>query len=234
MHTPSQSYFALLQVTLSVDRLAPYCQTSDQDSLDTAARYLWNMALCEALYPVLQAQEIALRNTLHDAISKQYGPMWFDRPGLLDAHAQNTVTSVRNDLAKEHKTITPGRIVAGLTFGFWTSLFNTKYERQLWQPLLRHRTPFPHAGRLRARNSLSARMNGIRRLRNRIFHHEPIWYRATLVQDHMDILEAIRWIDPVFERTIATIDRFPAVYQQGIPHYRALATAFCMREQLRP
>ena len=73
MHTPFRSYFALLQMIVSVDRLAPYCQPSDQDNLDVAARYLWNIALCEALYPVLQAQEIALRNTLHNEISKLYG-----------------------------------------------------------------------------------------------------------------------------------------------------------------
>jgi hypothetical protein len=89
----SQSLFALLQVTLSADRLAPYRRPLDQDDLDAAARYLWNVALCEALYPVLQAQEIALRNTLHNAISSLQGAMWFDAPGLLDPHAQTVAAS---------------------------------------------------------------------------------------------------------------------------------------------
>jgi hypothetical protein len=232
--TPFQSYFALLEATVSVDRLSTYRLSSDQDNLDAAARYLWNMALCEALYPVLQVQEIALRNALHDGISRLHGVMWFDTPGLLDSYAQNSVASVKSDLRRDRKPITPGHIVARLTFGFWTSLFNRAYERPLWQPLLRQPTPFAYAGPLRTRNDLSVRMNSIRRFRNRIFHHEPIWYRATLVQDHADILEAIGWIDPIFRRTVDAIDRFPTVHQQGPAHYRSIITTFCANERLAP
>jgi hypothetical protein len=147
--TPFQSYYSLLQVTLSVDRLSTYRLPSDQDDLDAAARYLWNMALCEALYPALQAQEIALRNALHEGISKLHGVMWFDTPSLLDSFAQHAVASVKSDLVKDRKPLTPGHIVARLTFGFWTSLFNRAYERTLWQQLLRRPTPFSHAGSLR-------------------------------------------------------------------------------------
>lgn len=38
------------------------------------ARYLYNLALCEALYPVLHTLEIALRNSLDAVLSAEYPP----------------------------------------------------------------------------------------------------------------------------------------------------------------
>lgn len=41
---------------------------------ELVARYLWNMALCEALYPSLHAIELALRNTISSAAERMYAP----------------------------------------------------------------------------------------------------------------------------------------------------------------
>ncbi len=57
MSSPPPSYYALLRSVLSADRLDVYRQPRDADSLDVVARYLWNEALSEALYPTLAALE---------------------------------------------------------------------------------------------------------------------------------------------------------------------------------
>jgi hypothetical protein len=62
--------------------------------------------------------------------------------------------------------------------GFWTALFNAPYERALWNPpmlgLLDDTFPFVPR-RSRSRRRLFQHLDTIRRLRNRMFHHEPIW-----------------------------------------------------------
>lgn len=80
--------------------------------------------------------------------------------------------------------------------------------------------------RLRTRANLAQRFNEVRKLRNRIFHHEPIWYWP-LKQKHERILEAIHWIEPAMVDLISTVDRFPDVYADGIAPIEAKLNAFC-------
>ena len=67
----------------------------------------------------------------------------------------------------------------------------------------------------RTRKNVSARFERIRRLRNRIFHHEPIWYWHDLADQHKDILNAIAWIEPAAKDFITAIDKFPEVKRNG-------------------
>lgn len=102
------------------------------------------------------------------------------------------VASAKQKLAEVGKPLEADRIVAELNFGFWSNLLNRPYEQQqvLWPTLLR--AVFPYApARFRNRPALSRRFNEIRQLRNRIFHHEPIWDTPNLLQSHANIIEAI-------------------------------------------
>lgn len=99
-----------------------------------------------------------------------------------------------------------------MNFGFWTSLLDKRYEQV---PALL-KSAFPHMPRrLRTRINLSKRFNEVRKLRNRIFHHEPIWYWP-LPDKHQRIIEAIRWIEPAMADYIAVVDRFSTVHSEGL------------------
>jgi hypothetical protein len=67
-------------------------------------------------------------------------------------------------------------------------------------------------------------MNHIRRLRNRVFHHEPIWYWKDLRQQHNEIIEAIGWINPAMMSFIQTLDRFDEVNSQRLDVYQGKLT----------
>ncbi|MFQ3241345.1 MAG: hypothetical protein ACI9JZ_001029 [Lentimonas sp.] len=56
-------YFQKLEHALAPERIDAYRQDGANQPI-TMARYLWNMALCEPLYPTLQIAEVALRNSL--------------------------------------------------------------------------------------------------------------------------------------------------------------------------
>lgn len=92
-------------------------------------------------------------------------------------------------------TVTVNDVVAGLDFGFWTILLDSRFERTLWRTILYH--AFPHyvkvTGKPLDRWSVEKRFNALRDLRNRVMHHEPLFHR-TLSQDFADISEAISWM----------------------------------------
>ena len=132
---------------------------------------------------------------------------------------QQSVIDAKNRLDEQGKAHEPGRVVAELNFGFWTSLFSAPYEQSLLLPVLP--TAFasmPTA--MRTRRMLSKRVDDIRKLRNRVFHHEPVWNMPDLVTRHQEIVEGLSWINPRLQIYARIFDRFDAVYQGGFDAFR--------------
>lgn len=215
----SQYEFGQYVKAISCERLTGYQLPHDTSQAECLARYLWNITLCESLYPVLQNLEIALRNALHYEISQLAGtPDWFNHT-FLRQEESNKVSEAKRRLDVERKPHEPGHMVAVLTFGFWTSLLDSRYHWPLqWDKLVTK--AFPYAPRyMRTRDKIADRFNRIRRLRNRVFHHEPIWKWNNLPQLHEEICTAIRWINPGLFDLTALVDRFPEVHSQGDAHH---------------
>ena len=210
------TFFQQVESVLAPERLDAYRQDGAAPAI-TLARYLWNMALCEALYSPLQIAEIALRNTLHGCLSARFGgAAWYDVIPSLPAWQQRQLSEARQKLAVEGKPVTPGRMVAELHFGFWTGFFNKSHANTgLGHALAR--LAFAHAPRPeRDLKKLDARWKRIRDLRNRIFHHERLIHWKDLNAQHSNILQAIAWISPELHEIAHTLDRFTAIHQAGL------------------
>jgi len=223
-----EDFSGLLRKAISHERLEAYRQRgTDGSDLNLFAHYAWNIALCESLYPALQGLEVALRNSIHDAATASYRTeFWFDDPNVIPhPREQDTVRKAKEMLARERKPHEAGRVVAELSFGFWTSLFDVRYEQILWPRLLK--TVFPFMPRhIRTRKTLSKQLHRIRHMRNRVFHHEPIWHWRDMAQQHTDLCEAIGWINPAMLEMIKVLDRFTEIHRQGVrPYEKALAIA---------
>lgn len=198
---------------ISKERLEGYRRRLEKagrpsNRLDCYASYNWNIALSASFYSSLQALEVSLRNTIHHHASNHFqSDTWFKMPGLLFPKEQKKIDQAISVLKDNKKNPSPGRILAELSFGFWTSLFNTRYDQILWHPLIKRTFPFMDA-RNRTRKVLSKRLNQIRWLRNRIYHYEPIWYYRDLKDHHARIIETINWIEPNMKKMIMPIDTF--------------------------
>ena len=171
-------FFMLLRRAISHERLEAYrMRGADMNGMNLYVHYAWNIALSESLYPALQGLEIALRNSIHDASAERFGTEnWFsDDLSLLLPPEQDSIRKARGALIKEGKQPEEEGVIAELSFGFWTSLFDVRYEQRLWPWLLKPVFPFMPRS-IRTRKMLSGRLNRIRHLRNRVFHHEPVWY----------------------------------------------------------
>lgn len=212
----NSAFFHQIESVLHTERLDSYRQDM-AGSEKTLARYLLNMALCEALYPTLQFAEIALRNAIHKGLSARYvRSNWYDSSIGLTPWQLNKIQEAKDTLTQKGKLITPGRIVAELTFGFWTGFFNQAHARSgLGHYLAGH--VFPHAPRTeRSLSKLDSRWQAVRDLRNRVFHHERIIHWQDLDAQHAKIIEVTGWMSPELRQTAAVMDRFATLRAGGL------------------
>jgi hypothetical protein len=218
MQDSNHIFFDELSIIFSEERLDGYlshaqCNNSKSDAL---IAYSWNIELSQSLYPALQILEITLRNSLHQSLSINFNTeCWFDLP-FLHEREKKQIEQAKEDLRKENKKVKAGHVVAKLSFGFWTSLFDVRYEhgQVLWPKLLK--PTFPGLSRIqRTRTYLSRELNRIRFLRNRIFHHEPIWHWKDLSNQHISLINLTSGLSPSASQYLNIFDQFQSVYADG-------------------
>lgn len=142
---------------------------------------------------------------------------WYDSHlARLTPWQQEKVAEAKDALRKHRKPITPGRIVAELTFGFWTGFFNNAHARTGIGSFL-SKNAFPHApASEQYQAKLDKRWLEIRDLRNRVFHHERILHWKDLDARHQAILEIIAWMSPELYDLVKTLDRFQSLRKSGL------------------
>ena len=175
---------------MSLDRLSTY-KILVGGNLEKAFKlYVWNIALSESLYVPIQGFEITLRNAFHDCLSTGVGNNWFDMLHLQSRELEQ-IAKVKSYLYTMGKPLVPPNIIAAINFGFWAGILDRLYENNLWRPYL-HQVFKNAPGPLR-RKEIFVTVDRIRRLRNRIAHHEPI-LRRNLQDDNALMLQLIGWI----------------------------------------
>jgi hypothetical protein len=153
----------------------------------------------------MQPLEISLRNSIHHVMQQDTGQAhWYDNFPLIQPKEQESIEEAKKNLKRWKKQVTPARVIAELTFGFWVRLSASSYEKTLWVKHLYK--AFPEM-KPPDRGTAFHRLDMIRTLRNRIAHHEPIFTRS-VHQDYLQIVEAIRWICPVTAAWVEATNSF--------------------------
>jgi hypothetical protein len=202
--------YADLELTFSSERFARYLAWAGGDRDRAVELYTLNTQISEVLYIPLQTLELALRNGIHGIITEALHDRWFDDDGFLRGDRQpEQLAKAINDIKNTGRETTPGRIVAELTFSFWTAMFGTCYE-DFWQTTLHRIGKKPNGKGLR-RKDFAAPPTPIRTLRNRIAHHEPIimW---DIAKHHTNMIDLTEWVAPAAAAWCRSIDRFDQVY----------------------
>lgn len=183
---------------ISRERLEPYLNYHKNDLSKAIAHYKSNILISESFYPLLAVLEIGLRNSIDYQLTKRFNDKeWYDNRDFVKIATRfqiDRISQARTNIYSEKKEITPGRIISELSFGFWTSLFDTKFEMTLWKNL---RLAFPNCPKnIRKRKTMSSKFNGIRKLRNRIFHHEAITWNLKVLDSYKDeIIQGVEWLN---------------------------------------
>ena len=216
-------FYQKVSTALSVERLGTYGEDG-AEPCTVLSRYLWNMALCESLYSPLQLCEVGLRNSLHRTLEQLYGVDWFDNPAFdMTVWGKSEIAKAKIQLAKDGKASPcPAQVEAELQFGFWCHLFEGHYEFTVKFVPQHIKMVFPRLPKsLHNRKSLKHRLETIRQLRNRIFHHERIVHWKDIVTQHDNILETIGWISPELNEMTRALDKFKKTHADGIDPWKA-------------
>jgi hypothetical protein len=208
-----------LERTLSRDRLAPYLAYVGGNQERAVRLYEQNTALAEALYGILQGLEIALRNAIHEQMTLGLGVEAWWTVVTLGPEQQSMIRKAEDALRREGKPPDAGRVIAELSFGFWTGITGPKYA-DLWRNYLVK----AFARRPVQRIDVHTRLNSIRKLRNRVAHHEPILFSGRLVKYTNQIFDTISWMSPITARWVRSNSPFDTRYlhyQHWFPSIRS-------------
>ena len=197
--------------TVSKERFEPYKKRYRNDLNRSFLLYQANIQLSQSFYSSLSILEVALRNAINDSFQEYFNnKRWYKE---FPIELKQQIEEVETRLLRSKKAATMDRIIAELNFGFWTILFNRKYAKFFWKPLLKAFSKIPSD--CRKRTIVSAKLNHIRTFRNRIYHYEPIiWDIREIVNKRNDIYEIMTWIEPETEKWAKNIDKFDETRQR--------------------
>lgn len=197
-----------IERAFSKERLHKYFTFVNGDEEKAIELYKANIRLSESFFSLLSVLEIALRNNINAEMTKHFQKDdWYSE--LTIPELFNEIQAAIAKIQKRDEILSPHKITAELTLGFWSRLFNAKYEQLLWKQL---RKAFPNIPKNeRQHHVVSAPINRIRILRNRVFHHEPIIWNINKIEFLInEIYRMIEWLNsdlPYFSKDIDNTSR---------------------------
>lgn len=203
-YTPDR--LAALEQTLTRERLSWYLGECGND-LELALRmYELNTRISAAFYSPLQGLEILVRNDMNLQMQAAFGENWHELQGV--RLEQKQIDAIRKAVAGiEDDSPGNGAVVAELSLGFWVGLLSSKNENEIWRKALYK--AFRNRPRGTERKIVQGALDSIRRLRNRVAHHEKILHRD-LRANHATILEIAGWCCGETRDWIASLSSFDA------------------------
>ena len=177
--------------------------------------YRANINLSQELYGVIGVFEVVLRNSIDRHMSRIKGSFWLEdavsEGGYLEANANcfDSYHAVQDAIQKLGVDYTHDRLIAKLSFGFWTYQFAVKEYAAAGSTLLNIFLGRPFGTR---QKEVFKSLNKINDLRNRIAHHEPICFDGTTIciqrtkRRYELILEFLAWLGCNHSRLLYGID----------------------------
>ncbi|KQO64432.1 Abi family protein [Curtobacterium sp. Leaf261] len=215
---------------VSPARFDRYLRAAGHDRDRARRLYEWNARLSGAFLHDLSHLEIGLRNAYDRALQGAVvrGEAHWTEPRTATAlfpvdvrHHRNGGTArdvnaiARRRIAEavdrartpDHAQPLPGKVVAELTFGFWTMLTSDRLERTVWRPYLH--LAYESGTR---RDGVRDALEDLRRFRNRVAHHECILDRP---EPHLRrLLSQVRRIAPEAAADLRARSGVPALLER--------------------
>jgi hypothetical protein len=143
----------------------------------TLENYEKNLIISKKYYIPLSILEVSLRNAINSHFETMYGRGWLlNQSQFLRNDLILKINEAKSKILKREEKISKEKLVAELSFGFWTALFKSPYAKQMrTTDLKRVFSNLPSKDKvLIDRSILSVKLNHIRAFRNRVFHHEKV------------------------------------------------------------
>lgn len=159
--------------------------------------YKSNIIISESTYFALSVCEVSLRNQIHNKFSQFYNTsdwyiIWLNDNSYSDFHGD--INSAIGKIQQRGEIVNSDKIVAELTFGFWTKLFNNKYQLLFWKTLSKIFVNMNKADR--KLSNVKPIINKARIFRNRIYHYEPVcWSYIAVLNNYDNIITLLNYLD---------------------------------------
>lgn len=219
--------------TLSVERLLSF-KVDENDTIDMLIqRYKTNLRISQALYPELSTLEITLRNAIDSMLKSCISQTWLEdeirQQKILTDHEHEMLLTAYNDIRKQYpnSNFTLGKVIANLTFGFWTNLCSKRYNAIIWTKKWAFKSVFVNypVNLQQQIHVLSLRLRAIRYLRNRIFHYEPIFKKPqNTLKMYNEIMEIISYLPTDNSDILKDTSTFLDIYNEVIGELRQQKT----------
>lgn len=155
--------FRVVIQTLSSDRFSKYLLAAGGDTDRAIRLYVWNAHVGEAFHTPIQTVEVALRNSINHALVAKFGPDWWQDPVFLrvvDIERRQDLDTVKKRIRNRNQVLVTAQIVASLSFGFWASMLQPRYNPDIWSAQLRTSFPSLPATETRGRRQNRIRISG--------------------------------------------------------------------------
>ncbi|NRP13447.1 MULTISPECIES: hypothetical protein [unclassified Aliiroseovarius] len=162
---------ASLKASLSEPRFATYLAKASGNEAFAFALYLYNARLAKSFLFPLSVAEVTLRNTVDGVLLQLFGADWHRDANFRDTVLTPESLSALDKAMQRARSIERGKVIAELTFDFWSNLFRNEYAG-LWRT--KANVAFPGLAHGEGRHEIQSLVREINRLRNRVAHHEPI------------------------------------------------------------
>jgi hypothetical protein len=211
-----QSLIDQLRPVLSDGRVGTYLTAAGFDEERALRLYVWNALVGEAFHLPIQAVEVGLRNRVSNALTALYGPDWWSDAGFLkllqgDRERLADIETAKRRINGRGSPLVTGQVVATLSFGFWVGMLQPRYNPDVWSRQLR--LAFLSFPTEKSRYDLAASAKRVADLRNRIWHHEPI-FRMNLLEEFSGVMELLSWVCPIKAAWIKPQCRVPGLMRQ--------------------
>lgn len=194
-----------------IDRFLPAAEGSREDAF---LLYCWNCSLCEAFYLPLHFAEISVRNAINSHLIQRLGAEWYENRALigsLDPKRQSDLSDLLDsERARHGAKLTCHHLVSELSFGFWQHLLTKRFQRIVWARGVH--TAFPNLPEAMDRQDVFDRVETVRKWRNRIAHHKPIFDKGPTAK-LQDTLELIHWVCADVAKWVTSASRVTGAIQ---------------------
>jgi hypothetical protein len=189
---------------------------------DLVELYKANMQLSEALYPALATLEVTLRNAIDYMLRNQFGQDWLfyevEKNKFLMPNDHKKLVVAFDSLKSRKSELTKGKVIAELNLSFWVNICSAKYNQVLWNCSKNFKAVFVNYPKSKRTQiyEIAKILHTVKRLRNRIFHYEPIYKKGeNLLGIYNDMLTVLSYLPccehQIFERTCRFKDVYNAV-----------------------
>ena len=176
-----------LKGSLSEKRYQTYRNMASNEE-EAFALYIFNAEISKSLLFPLSVVEVTIRNAVDNCIIKSFGENWHDEIKFRRLLNEKSLSALDKAIEVVGKS-DHNKVVAQLTFDFWSNLFRDEYS-EFWRT--RATVAFPNLPHGEGRSSIKPIVKSVNWLRNRIAHHEPV-FQLNIIDEFNKIKDLINY-----------------------------------------